>query len=197
MIRCENVSLSFGSKSVLSDVSIAVRKGEKLCLAGVSGRGKSSLLRLIQAYLPLDKGTVYIDGEQIKANNIDALREKIAWVPQNVNLPVEHGKELLELMQIEDKQAQVETYMQALDLPPEILEQSFNSISGGQKQRLIIAVCLSLHRPILIMDEPTASLDEASIEGLIRLLQQFKDLTVLSSSHNNTWLKRVDRVIQL
>jgi polar amino acid transport system ATP-binding protein/putative ABC transport system ATP-binding protein len=90
-----------------------------------------------------------------------------------------------------------EVFCEKLGLPREMLTRSFDEMSGGQKQRIVIAVCLSLEREILLLDEPTASLDDEAIETLIECIKGLENTTVVSASHNSKWLNAAGRVISI
>ena len=197
MIEFKDISLSFQEKVIFDQFNAKISAGQRVCISGASGRGKSSLLKLLQGYLIPDSGSILINDDLISHKSIVGLREKMSWVPQNINLPVNNGKELIELMELPDILRLTEENMEKLDMGVEFLEQDFNEISGGQKQRIIISIVMSLNKPILLMDEPTSSLDERSIKLLVKLIESLKGTTVLSASHNKTWLDHSEKVIQL
>lgn len=197
MVHCENVGLRYNGKLVFSNLSFSVAKGESLCVCGSSGKGKTSVLMLLQAYLKPSEGAISIEGERFTAENIHSLRKKIAWVPQNIHLPVECCRELLQMMEIESKEVGVLQFMERLGLQKELFHKPFNEISGGQKQRLIIAVCLSLGREIVLLDEPTASLDDESIDMLIQTVKSVKNVAIISASHNQKWIEQADKCVHL
>lgn len=197
MIECAGISLSFADKKVIQNLSFAVDRGTKLCITGPSGRGKSSLLKMLQGYLVADEGVICIDGMEIAPENMKMIREKMAYVPQNIHLPVASGEELLHLLNKSLYHEQALYYLKELELSSEYLSGSFDEMSGGQKQRVVIAICLALGRDILLLDEPTASLDEASISTLITCINKLSDITVIAASHNEQWLKSADKVIHL
>ncbi len=197
MIQCENISLSFSGKPVFNKLSIKINSGENVCLSGPSGKGKSTLLNLFQGYIQPDEGSIKINGLLLKESNIKKIRENIISVPQNINLPVKNGTELMALMEITPNLSEVKMFMQQLGLEPEIITRDFAKISGGQKQRLVISICLSLKKGILLMDEPTSSLDDKSTELLIKTISNLKDKTIVSASHNQLWAKSTDKIIEL
>jgi polar amino acid transport system ATP-binding protein/putative ABC transport system ATP-binding protein len=121
----------------------------------------------------------------------------MAWIPQNINLPVNNGAELVELMEVAKHKESIEQYLKMLDLEGAILDQDFSTISGGQKQRIVISIVLSLGKPIVLMDEPTSSLDERAIANLLEVVNTLKNTTLVSASHNKTWLDHSDKVIEL
>lgn len=151
----------------------------------------------MQGYLLPNKGEIHLHGLLLNEKNIQEIRKKIVWIPQNINLPVDHGLELMKLMEISSHQPLVESFLEQLGLENSMLSKNFNEISGGQKQRVIMAICLSLDKEIIMMDEPTSSLDEDSIQLLIHCLKSLKNKTIISASHNSTWMKSTDQIIAL
>jgi polar amino acid transport system ATP-binding protein/putative ABC transport system ATP-binding protein len=103
MIECRNIFLSFGDKEIFKDLNFSILEGEHYCVTGSSGRGKSTLLKLIQAYVRPDRGRIIIQGKELNAANIKVLREFTAWIPQNINLPVQKGLELLDMLHMKHK----------------------------------------------------------------------------------------------
>lgn len=197
MIRCFNLSLAFQGRHLFKDLNFEVSKGQHLCLSGGSGTGKSTVLKLLMGFVLPDRGEVSINGQKLSENTVHRIRKDIVWIPQNVNLPVRNGDQLIELMDVEDRRSQIGDLLDRLGLSDSILITDFSKVSGGEKQRIIIAVLLSLNKSILLMDEPTSSLDEKSIQCLIQVVNNMKETTIISSSHNLTWVDRADKVIQL
>jgi len=152
---------------------------------------------MLQGYVIPDSGDIYLDKWAINPHNIRYIRDSMVWIPQNINLPVNNGLELLELMHLGENLSQVKAIAKSLLLEEEILSKDFSIISGGQKQRIIIAICLSIDRNILLMDEPTASLDAVSVEALLSTILSLSNKTVISASHNDFWLKNFGKVIPL
>jgi polar amino acid transport system ATP-binding protein/putative ABC transport system ATP-binding protein len=197
MIECKNICLSFSDKRIFDHLTISVAENEHACLSGVSGKGKTTFLKLLQGYVVADEGEIYINNTSLQPLTIKDIRNTIVWIPQNVNLPVNNGAGLIKLLHIQSKKDKIESYSQKLGLEPDILDKDFDIISGGQKQRIIISICLSLDKQIILMDEPTSSLDDNSIQSLINLIKSLRDKTILSASHNRQWVSSVDKQISL
>ncbi|WP_010422463.1 ABC transporter ATP-binding protein [Anaerophaga thermohalophila] len=197
MIELRNIFLSFQETIVFNDFSFFVKKGENICISGPSGKGKSSVLKMIQGYLLPDSGDIFVGGLVLDKHNIKSIRSQLAYVPQNIHLPVATGKELLALIGNERKESLAVSFLEQLGLPSTMIERPFDEMSGGQKQRIVIAVCLSLEREILLLDEPTASLDDESILKLIDVVNCLEDTTVVSASHNKKWSNAAGEVIYL
>ncbi len=197
MIECKNIKLSFDTVTIIESLSFLVKENQKACVVGESGKGKSSVLKMLQGYVQAASGEIIIDNEQLTEKSIDSIRQKMVWIPQNFNLPVEKGIDLLKLMQLQQNTEKVEEILPELGLEKQHLYTNFNEISGGQKQRVIISICLSIPSKILLMDEPTSSLDEASINLLLNKINSLSDTTVLSASHNASWIQKTDKIIEL
>jgi putative ABC transport system ATP-binding protein len=197
MVELKNITLQFGNKTVLEDLSFNVARHSHVCLAGESGRGKSSILKMLQGYVLPTSGEVYVIGEILSPKSVAQIRRQFAWIPQNINLPVSSVEELLRLLDIPDKAPEVIKTALRLGLPEDILKRDFSEMSGGQKQRLIISTAPALNRPMLLLDEPTASLDAKNIEVLKEMISEMKETTVISTSHNPNWIAGADEVINL
>ncbi len=197
MIECKNIFLSYGDLKVYSDFNMNIQSGENVCLSGDSGKGKSTLLKLIQGYTTPQKGLITVNNIELNAKTVQQIRNQIIWIPQNIYLPVNNGYELLDLMNLSENAEKVKDLLYQLGLDKKIINQDFKEISGGQKQRVVIAICLSLDRPIILMDEPTSALDEDAVTLLRNTLNSLKDKTILSASHDKKWLDHIPRIVKL
>lgn len=198
MISAENITVIFkGEDSLFKDFSFHIPANSHTCFAGGSGKGKSTILKLLQAYVLPKKGIISIDNCELTPQNIYEMRGLMTYVPQNIHLPVKSGIELVKLLGIIANQSLIDEFLTELDIEPSLIFKSFDEISGGQKQRIVISVCLSLDRKIILLDEPTASLDAESNEKLIALIKRLKNKTIVSASHNPIWMKSADKIINL
>jgi len=197
MIECKNISLSFSDKIIFEHLNVYIEEEENVCLSGDSGKGKTTLLKILQGYIIPNDGHVLIDNKTLSPATIKQIRDSIIWIPQNVNLSVNNGLELINLMNIRSHTDLVISFAEKLGLEHDILLKDFNIISGGQKQRVIISICLSLDKKIILMDEPTSSLDKKSITSLIKVIHSLKEKTIVSASHNQQWINNIGKTITL
>ncbi len=199
MIKVDNITVKFNNEdlALFSNLSFSVKKGEHVCLEGCSGSGKTTILKVLQAYHEIEEGQIRINNKELNQDNISFIRESIIWIPQKFNLPIETGQKLVELLKLNTKIKSIHTYMQNLGLNYELIDKNFSELSEGQKQRLIISICLSMQRPIILLDEPNSALDTENTQKLINLLKSQENKTILSVSHSPVWLKNADRIIKI
>lgn len=197
MIQCENIDLSFAGKVVFDNLNLSVEKGKNVCLSGPSGKGKSTLLKILAGFVIPDRGQVVINDKVLDTTTIRQIRDSMIWIPQNINLPVENGLELMKLLHLSAHLQSVNGFIQKLGLEQDMIGMDFSKISGGEKQRIVISICLSFDKEIILIDEPTSSLDDDSIELLISTIQSLDRRTIVSASHHQKWVNSADKVIAL
>ncbi len=197
MIKAENITLQFKDKVLYNNLSFHIKAKENVCLQGASGIGKSTLFKVLLGYQPIKSGEIWIDRHLLNKENINVIRQKIIWIPQKFNMSIQNGVELVRLLDLQNQFQKIKDFMQILQLENQLLYNPFQELSEGEKQRLIMATCLCMDRPILLLDEPTSALNEKLIQILIDLINKKTDKTIFSISHNTTWLDNVDRIIQL
>ena len=194
----------------LQDVSVAVTKGQFVCLSGPSGSGKSTLLNLMGLIEPLQQGSILLDGRELAGldergrNRIR--RFDIGFVFQNFHLlQVMNAEENVEYfltrqgMSRPTRQQRVRDALTAVGLWEHRQKRPLE-MSGGQRQRVAIARALAKEPKVLIADEPTASLDSHTgreIIELVRSLCHEKQTTVIAATHDPMVLGYADRVIRL
>jgi putative ABC transport system ATP-binding protein len=205
MINFKNINLIFNGKPIFSNFSLFVEKGGKTAIKGRSGKGKTSLFNMLMGFIKPDSGEILIDGDKLSNENIDNIRKKIAWLPQNPDI-IGRGMVLEQILLpfgfsankhlLPDKKVIVKE-LEKLNLDKSILHSSFNEISGGEKQRIGIMISKLLQRKILLLDEPTSALDKDSLSAVINYLCEAKDTTVLSASHDEEWLIHCNNIIEI
>ncbi|WP_018969994.1 ABC transporter ATP-binding protein [Rubritalea marina] len=176
-IRMQNVSFSYDELPTLNDISLEAKPGQTIALVGSTGAGKSTLVNLLTRFYEYDSGSISVDGQELNTLNKAELRANIAYVTQDSFLFNGSVKEnlLLGKRDATDEElwaaleaANARAFTEAL---PNLLDTNVGErgvkLSGGEKQRLSIARALLKNRPILILDEATASVDSQT-EKLIQ-----------------------------
>jgi ABC-2 type transport system ATP-binding protein len=181
MIQVKNLTKNFSSHISLDNVNIEFNKNEYIALMGPNGAGKTTLIRSILGYYHPDNGEVLINGLDPIKDRIKVL-EHISFVPQ---LPPPIKLSLNELMQYIQASSGVDKELimhyaneMKLDITDN-LNKSFFKLSGGMKQKMLIAISLAKKSNIIIYDEPTANLDPKARDDFYRLLKENEDDKVL------------------
>ncbi|MDR4988522.1 MAG: ATP-binding cassette domain-containing protein [Bacteroidales bacterium] len=194
MIKLENVTLNIESRCLFDRLSVEVPAGGRLLLRGVSGSGKTTLLRMLMGFVIPDQGKVFIDGEELRLDNVWQLRQKIAYVSQEMHIgrgKVERFiKEIFRFHNNRNLIYQRENVLQLFtdfQLGPEIIGKDLGDLSGGELQRVAIIVTLLLDRHIYLLDEVTSALDESLKELIVNYFNNLKDKTLIVSSHDKIW----------
>ena len=174
MIKVSNLSKKFGSHISLDNVNCEFKKNESIALMGANGAGKTTLIRSILGYYHPTNGEVSINGlDPIKQRT--KVLENISFVPQ---LPPPIKLNIDELLQYISISAKVDTdkiihYANEMKLDIKSnMNKSFFKLSGGMKQKLLIAISLAKKSDIIIYDEPTANLDPKARDDFYRLLEK-------------------------
>jgi ABC-type multidrug transport system ATPase subunit len=203
IIDIQDLNIAFDKQFLYQNFSFKLEKGKKVVIAGGSGTGKTTMLNILLGFEKNYSGNIKIFNRSLNENNINYIRSQIAWLPQEFSLPLATAKELL-LKPFEFKHnnnltpsaEDIDKTLRQTGLDRAILNKPVKNISGGQKQRLAIASCTMLNRPLLFLDEPTSNLDPISIKKIMDYLFEQHDLTILSTSHNPIWIERCDQVIK-
>jgi ABC transporter fused permease/ATP-binding protein len=193
---------------VLKDVSFQVLPGEKVALAGHSGAGKSTIIQLLLRFYETDKGSVLIDGRDVKEWDLKSLRSKIGIVPQEVLLfggsireniayakPGATEDEIIEAAKKANAWQFITQFPEGLET---LVGERGVKLSGGQRQRVAIARAILKDPAILILDEATSSLDAES-ESLVQqaLDELMKGRTTLIIAHRLATIRKADRIYAL
>jgi ABC-2 type transport system ATP-binding protein len=186
LIEVKNLTKKFGSTISLDSVSIEFNRNDSIALMGANGAGKTTLIRSILGYYHPDSGSVLINGLDPIKERQDVLKN-IAFVPQ---LPPPIKLSVDELIQYIEVSANIkrDTILyyaneMKLDIKSNI-KKSFFKLSGGMKQKLLIAISLAQESRIIIFDEPTANLDPKARDDFYRLLEgKQRDRVLLFVTH--------------
>lgn len=209
-IEFQNVSFTYPNteKKVLDDVSFTIYPGEAVGIIGTNGSGKTSLEKLILGLYDPDEGSILIDGIDIKQIDPADLRHGISYVPQDtilfkgtlkeniiVRAPDASDEDILMVSEISGTKRFVDIHPMGFDMP---VGERGENLSGGQKQSISIARAFIHFSPIILLDEPTNSMDSTSENSFINAMKSHKEnRTTLIISHKNSLLKLTNRLILL
>ena len=208
-VRFEHVSFAYDEgRRILQDVSFQASPGEMVALVGLTGAGKTTLVSLLPRFFEPTGGQVLVDGVDVSRYALRSLRERIALVPQEPVLfsgtiadNIRYGRLEASIDDIEaaGRAAHVHQFVQQLpkgyDTP---VAEAGATLSGGERQRLGIARALLKNAPILILDEPTSSLDALSEEAVFDALKRLREgRTTIVIAHRLSTIRDADRILVL
>lgn len=206
-IEFKEMTFAFNeTRTVLENINLEIKSGEKVALIGPSGAGKSTIVKLLLRMYDLASGSIEIDGQNIKDVTQDSLRRNVSLVPQD---PILFHRTLLENIRYGKEDATNEEVIEAAKLAHcdefiDVLPLKYETfvgergikLSGGERQRVAIARAILKNAPILILDEATSSLDSHS-ESLIQdaLDKLMKGKTSIVIAHRLSTIRKMDRVV--
>ena len=210
VIQVEKLTIGYGTRSVLKDVSFTLGKGEIVGIIGCNGAGKSTLLKTIRGMLPKQSGTVSYFGKALEAYTDKELAMKIAYLQQHVEVGFGYtGKDIVmagryPYMKWWERESNEDEKLALACMDytgtVELADRPVTEVSGGQKQRILIAKVLAQQTPIIFLDEPTTGLDMVYQEEIFRFAKALaaKGKTVLMVVHElNLASKYCSRILLL
>ena len=195
-LKVEHLSASYGPKEVLHDISFSVEKGEFLSILGPNGAGKSTLFRCILGLLSRYSGEVFVNGKNQRTLSVQAASRQIAYIPQKSNSVFHYSVLEVVLMGRTNRMGMfkspgredVQACLHALERVAigHLKDRSFHKLSGGEQQLVLIARALAQDAPVLLLDEPTASLDFGNQMLVLSQMQKLArtGYTVLQTTHH-------------
>jgi ATP-binding cassette, subfamily B, bacterial MsbA len=208
-IEFKNVSYAYEPEnSVLKGVSLTVPSGRTVALVGPSGSGKSTLVNLTLRFFDPDRGKILIDGQDLKHVTVDSLRDAIALVTQDpvlfddtIRANIAYGAKPLDEDQVIHAAMAAAAHDFIMSLPKGYdtrVGEAGGLLSGGERQRIAFARAIYKDAPILLLDEPTSSLDsEAEAKVQTALEELMRGRTVLMIAHRLSTVKKADLICVL
>ena len=201
LVEVKNLKKNYGSKEAVKDISFAIKKDEILGLLGPNGSGKTTTIGMLLGLLKPTNGEILIDGKTIEGNRIDILK-KINFISPYIELPkkltvkqnlIVYGK-LYNVLNINNT---IEYLVEKLRLS-DLLNRITGELSSGQKNRVSLAKALINNPSVLLLDEPTASLDPEIGDFVRTFLENYKKekkISILLASHNMNEVTRLCKKI--
>ncbi|AIQ72150.1 ABC transporter ATP-binding protein [Paenibacillus odorifer] len=205
-IDFREVSFTYGNVQILNNLSFSLARGTSVAIVGLSGGGKSTLIKLIVGLLKKGEGELLLDGKDIDEIRLNSYYDHISYLSQDTpifdatirdnivfdedTLSDEELYEILEKVHLQEKVSHLPDRLDTL------VGEKGLKISGGERQRLAFARIIAQKRNILILDEPVSALDNITEQSLMEtILNEFKDKTIIIVAHRLNFIKDVDKIL--
>jgi len=206
-VAVENVSLAFGDKEALKNISFAVKSGTKTAIIGPTAAGKTQLLYVLIGLLQPTAGTVSYDGERLETYEKEALHRQVGFVFQDsilFNLTLRENiafsadipdKDLEKAITAAELHAFIATLPEGLET---VVSERGSTLSGGQKQRVMLARALALNPRVLLLDDFTARVDTSTERAILRNIQEkYPGITLISVTQKIASVENYDQIVVL
>ena len=211
MININRVYFSYGNTTVLHDINLSIQEGEMVALLGPNGSGKTTLIKLLSGVLQPTAGDIHLNGSTLGRMKRKQVAQCVAVVPQQFSMPfafnlrevVLLGRTPFLSLFSDEGEKDRRVVEQAIDLIglSSLKYRFFNELSGGERQKAILAMALAQEPKVLLLDEPTAHLDinhQVEILELVKRLNSEQGVTVIAAIHDlNLAAIYFDRLILL
>lgn len=195
-LEITDITLGYGSKTILSHINLTVTTGDIVCLLGPNGAGKTTLFKAILGFLAPQSGNIFFDGKSVSQWNHRQFAQHIAYIPQAHSTPFPYSVQDVVLfgrtahLGMFESPGKKDRFIadECIDLLgiAHLRNNSFPQLSGGEQQLVIIARALAQQPRFLVMDEPTSNLDFGNQVKVLKKINELKrnDMGILMSTHS-------------
>ena len=197
LMAAENISFSYETSRVLKDLSVSIQKQDFIGMIGPNGSGKSTLIKILGGILKADSGLIQFKGTPLSKINKKLFAQSVSWIPQDhpmvfpfkVSEIVMMGRHpyLSALAFESEEDFDITRRAMETTMTSQFANRYFNEISGGEKQRVMIASALAQNPEIMLLDEPTSALDlkyQIQILNILKNLNVNHDMTLFIAMHD-------------
>ncbi|MGD1822215.1 MAG: ABC transporter ATP-binding protein [Pleomorphochaeta sp.] len=191
-IELKDLSLNFQEKEILNKFNLVVEDKDKIIISGNSGKGKSTLLKILMGFQPFESGQYIINGKNFYDYEIHDVRRNFAYIDQDVSLRKIKVQEYLNIISKYHNNNLSHSIDLELcdyfDFDIKLLDKNITQLSGGERQRLAIIIAIMMDRPCFLFDEITSALDKTLKSKVVSYFENTEKM-VISISHDSVWLK--------
>lgn len=196
-LEFRNIQLNYQQQTIFSDFNLKIERNEKTLFCAPSGRGKTSLVKMLLGFVVPDRGEILVDGITLTGETVNQIRSKISYVSQDADIPKGIVRDVFEgVFKFEanrhlsyNPDILKNYWLDVMSLPKDTLEKNVETLSGGERQRLALILGILLDREIWILDEITTGLDLELKTKMVDLILGY-DKTILVVSHDDVYQNR-------
>lgn len=192
-LEFRNIFLNYDQRTIFSGFNLEIERQEKVLLCAPSGRGKTSLVKMLLGFVVPETGEILVDGMRLTGKTVNDIRRKIAYVSQDADIPRGIVSEVFASVfnfpvnrHLSYQETVLRDWLKTMSLPEDTLEKNIDALSGGERQRLALVLGILLDREIWILDEITTGLDQELKKKMVELLLSY-DKTILVVSHDDIY----------
>ncbi len=192
-LEFRNIFLNYDQRTIFSGFNLEIERQEKVLLCAPSGRGKTSLVKMLLGFVVPEAGEILVDGMRLTGKTVNDIRRKIAYVSQDADIPRGIVSEVFASVfnfpvnrHLDYNEVILRDWLKIMSLPEDTLEKNIDALSGGERQRLALVLGILLEREIWILDEITTGLDQVLKKKMVELILSY-DKTILVVSHDDIY----------
>lgn len=170
-VSAEGAGLRLGNRQVLSNINLRVKRGEFITVLGRSGSGKTTLLKTLLGFYRPQAGSIYVAGEKVAGKGIKLVRQRTGYMPQSVETSKDFPITAGDVITLGAGGNDPSPAINELNIRP-LLKCHFGSLSGGEKQKVLLAMVLARRPGVLLLDEPNLNLDMKSYAEFLRSVEK-------------------------
>jgi len=192
-LEFRNIQLKYDQRLIFSGFNLEIEQHEKVLFCAPSGRGKTSLVKMLLGFVVPDQGQISVAGVTLTGETVNSIRSQICYVSQDADIPKGIVRDVFAAVfkfqvnrHLNYQEAVLCDWLETMALPQDTLEKNVDALSGGERQRLAVILGIMLDRDIWILDEITTGLDLTLKTKMVELLLSY-DKTILVVSHDDIY----------
>lgn len=195
-LEFRNIQLKYDQRQIFSGFNLEIEQYDKVLFCAPSGRGKTSLVKMLLGFVVPEAGEIIVDGIRLSGETVNAIRRQISYVSQDADIPKGLVSEVFATVfkfpvnrHLNYQEAVLRQWLGTMALPQDTLQKNVDALSGGERQRLALIMGILLDRDIWILDEITTGLDLALKTKMVELVLSYNK-TILVVSHDDIYQNR-------
>ena len=195
-LEFRNIHLKYDQRQIFSGFNLEIEQYDKVLFCAPSGRGKTSLVKMLLGFVVPEAGEIIVDGIRLSGETVNAIRRQISYVSQDADIPKGLVSEVFATVfkfpvnrHLNYQEAVLRQWLETMALPQDTLQKNVDALSGGERQRLALIMGILLDRDIWILDEITTGLDLTLKTKMVELVLSYNK-TILVVSHDDIYQNR-------